>query len=153
VAARLASIGFEANAAALEGHKGFFQAYGPTFDVKRISGRLGSPFSILDPGSSVKPHPCGVVGQVVMDSMRDLLIMNPFRPEDVRRIRVTTSFFYHNYPSGTGLVRGAVMGRIAGAEAVAYARSLATALGGAEKRADGKGHRCAWSSYPKQGEV
>ena len=91
MAARLASIGFEANAAALEGHKGFFQAYGPTFDAKRIRGRLGSPFSILDPGSSVKPYPCGVVGQVVMDSMRDLLIMNPFRPEDVRRIRVTTS--------------------------------------------------------------
>jgi len=32
---------------------------------------------------------------------------------------VTGGFFYHNYPSGTGLVRGAVMGRIAGAEAVA----------------------------------
>ena len=37
---------------------------------------------------------------------------------------ITGGFFYHNYPSGTGLVRGAVMGRIAGAEAVAYARSL-----------------------------
>ncbi len=32
---------------------------------------------------------------------------------------VTGGFFYHNYPSGTGLVRGAVMGRIAGAEVVA----------------------------------
>jgi len=32
---------------------------------------------------------------------------------------VTGGFFYHNYPSGTGLVRGAVMGRIAGAEAMA----------------------------------
>jgi len=91
VAARLASMGFEANAAALEGHKGFFQAYGPTFDSKRIRGRLGNPFSILDPGSSIKPYPCGVVGQVVMDSMRDLLIKNRFRPEDVQRIRVTTS--------------------------------------------------------------
>jgi tricarballylate dehydrogenase len=29
---------------------------------------------------------------------------------------VTGGFFYHNYPAGTGLVRGAVMGRIAGAE-------------------------------------
>ena len=37
---------------------------------------------------------------------------------------ITGGFFYHNYPSGTGLVRGVVMGRIAGAEAVAYARSL-----------------------------
>ena len=32
---------------------------------------------------------------------------------------ITGGFFYHNYPSGTGLVRGAVMGRIAGAEATA----------------------------------
>jgi len=32
---------------------------------------------------------------------------------------VTGGFFYHNYPSGTGLMRGAVMGRIAGAEAAA----------------------------------
>jgi tricarballylate dehydrogenase len=33
---------------------------------------------------------------------------------------VTGGFFYHNYPSGTGLVRGAVMGRIAGAEAATH---------------------------------
>ncbi len=32
---------------------------------------------------------------------------------------ITGGFFYHNYPSGTGLVRGAVMARIAGAEAAA----------------------------------
>lgn len=32
---------------------------------------------------------------------------------------ITGGFFYHNYPSGTGLVRGAVMGRITGAEAAA----------------------------------
>jgi tricarballylate dehydrogenase len=30
---------------------------------------------------------------------------------------VTGGFFYHNYPGGAGLTRGAVMGRIAGAEA------------------------------------
>jgi tricarballylate dehydrogenase len=35
---------------------------------------------------------------------------------------VTGGFFYHNYPSGTGLVRGAVMGRIAAADALANAR-------------------------------
>jgi tricarballylate dehydrogenase len=34
---------------------------------------------------------------------------------------VTGGFFYHNYPGGTGLVRGAVMGRIAGAEAATSA--------------------------------
>jgi tricarballylate dehydrogenase len=30
---------------------------------------------------------------------------------------ITGGFFYHNYPAGTGLIRGAVMGRIAGGEA------------------------------------
>jgi tricarballylate dehydrogenase len=30
---------------------------------------------------------------------------------------ITGGFFYHNYPSGTGLMRGAVMGRIVGSEA------------------------------------
>jgi tricarballylate dehydrogenase len=35
---------------------------------------------------------------------------------------ITGGFFYHNYPSGTGLIRGAVMGRIAAADAVANLR-------------------------------
>lgn len=35
---------------------------------------------------------------------------------------ITGGFFYHNYPSATGLTRGAVMGRIAGAGAAAYAK-------------------------------
>ena len=34
---------------------------------------------------------------------------------------ITGDFFYHNYPGGTGLVRGAVFGRIAGANAAAQA--------------------------------
>jgi tricarballylate dehydrogenase len=35
---------------------------------------------------------------------------------------ITGGFFYHNYPGGSGLIRGAVMGRIAGAQAAARAR-------------------------------
>ena len=34
---------------------------------------------------------------------------------------ITGDFFYHNYPGGTGLVRGAVFGRISGANAAAEA--------------------------------
>lgn len=34
---------------------------------------------------------------------------------------ITGDFFYHNYPGGTGLVRGAVFGRIAGANAASEA--------------------------------
>jgi tricarballylate dehydrogenase len=35
---------------------------------------------------------------------------------------ITGGFFYYNYPGGAGLMRGAVFGRIAGANAAAYAR-------------------------------
>lgn len=35
---------------------------------------------------------------------------------------ITGGFFYHNYPSGSGLMRGAVTGRIAGMSAAQYAR-------------------------------
>jgi len=34
---------------------------------------------------------------------------------------ITGGFFYHNYPAGTGLMRGAVFGRIAGIHAARYA--------------------------------
>jgi tricarballylate dehydrogenase len=35
---------------------------------------------------------------------------------------ITGKFFYHNYPGGTGLMRGAVFGKLAGAAAAEHAR-------------------------------
>jgi len=35
---------------------------------------------------------------------------------------ITGGFFYHNYPGGAGLMRGAVFGKIAGAEAASFAK-------------------------------
>ena len=37
---------------------------------------------------------------------------------------LTGGFFYYNYPSGSGLTRGAVTGRIAGIEAAKYSRGF-----------------------------
>jgi len=37
---------------------------------------------------------------------------------------ITGKFFYHNYPGGAGLMRGAVFGRIAGANAAREARGM-----------------------------
>jgi tricarballylate dehydrogenase len=34
---------------------------------------------------------------------------------------ITGGFFYHNYPGGTGLTRGAVFGRLAGRNAWSFA--------------------------------
>ena len=35
---------------------------------------------------------------------------------------MTGGFFYHNYPGGAGLMRGAVFGRLAGTHAARFAR-------------------------------
>jgi tricarballylate dehydrogenase len=37
---------------------------------------------------------------------------------------ITGGFFFHNYPAGSGLMRGAVFGRIAGASAAAWAHEM-----------------------------
>lgn len=89
-AAGLARLGFDGPANALEGGRGFFEAFGGGFDPARISGRLGNPFAILDPGTSIKPYPCGVVGHPGMDAMKALVTTHGIRPEDVARVTVRT---------------------------------------------------------------
>ena len=37
---------------------------------------------------------------------------------------ITGGIFYHNYPSGSGLMLGAVFGRIAGTSAAAFVRHI-----------------------------
>ena len=43
------------------------------FDSDRIIGQLGKPYSIVSPGVSIKPYPCGVLGHPTMDAMRKLV--------------------------------------------------------------------------------
>ena len=90
VSAQLAALGYDANLNALEGQKGFFQAFGGEFDPNRISGKLGRPLAIIDPGVSIKPYPCGVVGHSTMDTMRDLAVKFNVNPENVNHVKVTT---------------------------------------------------------------
>lgn len=90
LSAQLAARGFESHAEALEAHKGFFHAFGGGFDPKMITGKLGHPFSILDPGASIKPYPCGVVGHPGMDAMRTLVTEHDVRPEQVDHVKVAT---------------------------------------------------------------
>lgn len=90
VSAQLAAGGFAAHPDALEGHKGFFHAFGGGFDPDKIRGKLGLPFSIINPGVSIKPYPCGVVGHPAMDAMRKLVIQEDIRPEQVEHVRVAT---------------------------------------------------------------
>ncbi|GGE45518.1 MmgE/PrpD family protein [Actibacterium pelagium] len=89
-AARLASLGFDGPGNALEGGRGFFEAFGGGFAAEKIVDRLGAPFAILDPGSSIKPYPSGVVGHPGMDAMKTLVTLHDIAPGDVAKVVVRT---------------------------------------------------------------
>lgn len=90
VAAELAARGFSGGKDALDPPWGFFQTFshGGGYDRARIVGVLGLPHTIVSPGVSIKPYPCGVLGHPTMDAMRRLVIENDVQPESIKAIRV-----------------------------------------------------------------
>jgi 2-methylcitrate dehydratase PrpD len=90
IAAELAAKGFTGGHDALDPPWGFFQvfSFGDGFDSQRIAGKLGNPYTIVSPGVSIKPYPCGVLGHPMMDAMRKLVIANDLQPEQITAIRV-----------------------------------------------------------------
>ena len=90
VASELAAHGFTGGDKALDPPWGFFQTFshGGGFDADRIVGKLGNPMTIVSPGVSIKPYPCGVLGHPTMDAMRKLVIDNDVSANDIVAIRV-----------------------------------------------------------------
>ncbi len=91
VAARLAAGGYSADPAIFDGRWGFFQIMGGGRDEDHIVGKLGAPWSAVDPGVSIKPYPCGSLSHPAMDAARDLILENDIRPEQVRELRFGTT--------------------------------------------------------------
>jgi len=90
VAAELAARGFTGGHDALDPPWGFFSTFshGQGFDEDRIVDVLGNPHTIVSPGVSIKPFPCGVLGHPTMDAMRRLVIDNDVNPDNITAIRV-----------------------------------------------------------------
>ncbi len=98
-------------------------------DGKRTSGltppKSNWALTVDSPPYTVYPVACGITftfgglkidsGARVMDT-EDVPIPGLYATGEI-----TGDFFYHNYPGGTGLVRGAVFGRIGGANAATEA--------------------------------
>ncbi|MDJ0994895.1 MAG: MmgE/PrpD family protein [Dinoroseobacter sp.] len=89
-AARFASLGMDGPAHALEAGRGFFEAFGGGYDPTKIIGRMGSPWAIIYPGTSIKPYPSGVVGHPGMDTMKKLVEKHDIQPKDIEKIEVRT---------------------------------------------------------------
>jgi 2-methylcitrate dehydratase PrpD len=95
-AAQFASYGWTATDHILEAPRGFFSAAGGGYDAQAIVGKLGSPWTMADPGVSIKPHPSGSLTHPGMTEMLRLLRANDIRAKDVVRVRVGTN---HNMPN------------------------------------------------------
>jgi 2-methylcitrate dehydratase PrpD len=90
VAAELASRGFTGGGHALDGEWGFLKVYGfgQEAEATRLVGALGMPYSIVSPGVSIKPYPCGSLGHPSMDAMLKLVLDHDVKPADVTAIRL-----------------------------------------------------------------
>ena len=88
VAAMLAAAGFTAGEDGLDGRWGYFQVLGGGAEPHRIIGALGQPHSIVTPGVSVKPYPCGSLSHPSMDAMLKLVVDHNVQPDQIKAIRL-----------------------------------------------------------------
>jgi len=96
LAADLAQGGWTATDKILESPRGFFQAHGGGYMLEAIQGRLAKPWTFIDPGVSIKPHPSGSLTHPGMTRMLELIREHDVRPEQVERVDVGTN---HNMPN------------------------------------------------------
>jgi 2-methylcitrate dehydratase PrpD len=87
-AAELAAKGFTGGDDGLDGQWGFFQVLGGGADLDRIVSILGKPYSIITPGVSIKPYPCGSLSHPSMDAMLKLVVDHDVKPEQVKAVRL-----------------------------------------------------------------
>ena len=91
VATELARIGYRTAPEALDGPWGYFQVAGSGVDPEAIEGKLGNPYTFVDPGVSIKPYPCGSLSHPSMDAMLDLILEHDIKADDVSEVRIGTT--------------------------------------------------------------
>jgi 2-methylcitrate dehydratase PrpD len=87
-AAELAARGFTGGDDGLDGQWGFFQVLGGGADLDRLVPVLGKPYSIVSPGVSIKPYPCGSLSHPSLDAMLKLVVDHDLKPAQIRAVRL-----------------------------------------------------------------
>jgi 2-methylcitrate dehydratase PrpD len=90
-AAMLAQAGQTAATNILEARRGFFNAMAGGFDESKISGRLGKPYFMQEPGISIKPYPSGSLSHPAQDLILDLVKEHDLHGYDIETIEVGTN--------------------------------------------------------------
>jgi 2-methylcitrate dehydratase PrpD len=88
MAADLAQIGWTSADSILEAERGFFHAYGGGFNPEVYMGKLGNPWTLANPGVSIKPYPSGSLSHPGMTKMQELIRTHNIKPEEVQSVDV-----------------------------------------------------------------
>lgn len=86
IAAMLAARGFTADPNALDGPWGFFAVQGGGISEDKIQQGFGREWSIVDPGVSIKPYPCGVLTHPSIDLMLKLVSENDIKADEIAEV-------------------------------------------------------------------
>ena len=86
MAALLAQAGFTGGPAPLESPRGFAAVQAGTYDLSRITDRLGETFELR--ANTYKPFPCGIVVHPTIDAAIQLREAHAIRAEDVAAVEL-----------------------------------------------------------------
>ena len=106
LSADLAALGWSATDQILESPRGFFHAYGGSYDPAVLMQKLGKPWTLMSPGVSIKPFPSGSLTHPGMSELLRLIRKNDIKAAEVESIDVGTSrnmpntLIHHNPTTG-----------------------------------------------------
>src|SRR5260221_8839912 len=106
LSAELISLGWTAAEQILEAERGFFHAFGGSFNPEAIMDRLGKPWTFTSPGISLKPYPSGSLSHPAMTELGRLIEVNKLQAAQVEKLDVganhqmTTTLLHHRPKTG-----------------------------------------------------
>jgi 2-methylcitrate dehydratase PrpD len=106
VSAELAALGWTAAEQILEAERGFFHAFGGSYDPPAIMDRLGKPWTFASPGISLKPYPSGSLTHPAMSELARLIEANNIQAAQVEKVDIganhnmVTTLLHHQPKTG-----------------------------------------------------
>ena len=91
IAAELAQSGLIGTGAIFEAPSGFMAAAGGGFEPGAIAGRLGRPWAIVDPGTSIKPWPNGSLVHPAMTLFAEMIAEHRLTGDSIDHVTVRTN--------------------------------------------------------------
>src|ERR1700738_977148 len=106
VSADLVALGWTAAQQILEADRGFFPAFGGSYDPAAIMDRLGKPWTFASPGVSLKPYPSGSLTHPAMTELARLIGVHKIQAAQVEKLDIganhnmTTTLLHHRPKTG-----------------------------------------------------